>query len=297
VFILTDPARLENLSAAEIGALVVERLADNLLAEGLAGTRELVSNANLLQRLDDTVTGPVSTSLHGLLVTVLLGYSAELEGRLNEAQSLLRDQAAVTESASHPGLIPAAELAGLTVAEANERIIFQLAERAYLQGSSGVLAVTADPEQSARVEQVSWLLDSLSERAHRGWFRAAWLYGLGSLLLALLLAVFSYGWGRLLNPGIAITLAAGGGALLSRQLRDWQASLGSASLPPAGADESVLGQLTGLVRFVVAGLPRETFREVAQDYLLISAAGAGLILLSLLGWLFRALRPRRRSLL
>lgn len=296
VFVQADAARLETLSAAEIGGLVVDGVADTLLAEGLPAARELISNAALLQRLEDTAAGPVRSSLHGLLVTVLLGYSAELDGRLTEAQAVLRDQAAATPAQGGiPGLIPEAELAGLTVAQANERIIAQLAGRAWLSGSSGVLAVITDPAQVSRVQQVSWLLDALSEQAHRSWLRSAWLYGSAALVLAVLLAVFSSGWGRLLNPGIAITLAAGSGALLSRWLVAWQQSLGSASLPAAGAADGVLGQLSALLRFVMASLPQATLPAIARDYLLVTAFGAALIVISVLGWLFQVFRPRRRS--
>jgi hypothetical protein len=256
VFVRVDPAELESLTAAETGALVVDRLADSVLSDGLTATQELVSNANLLQRLTDTVSGPASTSLHGLIVTLLLGYTDELETRLDTAQAVLRNQGSAAREPSGPSsLLPASQLAGLSVAEANELIISQLAELAWRQGSSGVLAVSNDPAQAGRIGEISWLLDALSEQAHGNWVRSAWLYGLGAVLLALLLAVFSGGWGRLFNPGLAVLLAAGSGTLLSRWLLDWQQSLGQAGLPPEGG--GVLGQLAALTRQVAVNLPQE----------------------------------------
>lgn len=297
VFVLADPLELEQLSAAGIGELVVAGLADSLLTEGAAAAREMVSNANLLARLDEAIAGPIRTSLHGLLATVLLGHYPEIEERLAEAQAALRSADSAASVAAGPAATLGADLEGLSTAEANELVVTRLARHAQLEGSNGVLSVVSDPGQIQRTELVSGVLDALSAQANAVYRRSAWLYGSAAVIVALLLAFFSQGWGRLLNPGIAIVLAAGGGALLSRWFVSTQQELGRVRLPVSAAEEGAFGHVQSLLQFLLASAPAGALAGVARDWLLVTAIGAALIVLGVLGWLWQLLKPRRRSLL
>jgi hypothetical protein len=108
--------------------------------------------------------------------------------------------------------------------------------------------------------------------------------------------VFSRGLGRLVNPGLALMLAAGPGAVLFTWLNGLlESTVGilPASIRTTGAI-AFLGDLLG---YIGARLPIEVFDLLSRNHLIVLLVGAGLVALALLVRLGQLLRPRRRTLL
>jgi hypothetical protein len=123
VFVLVEPAALEPLTNRDIGVLVVRRLNEVLLTQGLPAAQALVGNANLLQRLNDTAQGAIREALGAFLATALITEEPAIARRLMQAR-----EAAAQGAASAPvDLLLGPELADLPPAEANALALLPLA--------------------------------------------------------------------------------------------------------------------------------------------------------------------------
>jgi hypothetical protein len=293
VFVTFPAAEVRSMSDRQLGAAIVGVLADDVMQGGLQGALGRITNDNLRARLTRGVDTLARAGLHELFTALLVGSEPEMEARLAEARAAL---AGVPEAqAGLSGLLPAAELAGLTSEQAEERVLDALAERAWRGGSELAAAQLTRPEQVERVRVAAPLIDLFSQQAHGRFVVWSWLTGFAVLLLLLLLVAFSRGLLRLVNPGITLLIGAGLGALLLWRL---DAVLPASAGLPAGAQaQGVIGTLGGLIAYAARGLPAEVIDVPLRNYVAAGGLGASLILLALVLWLLGGLRPRRRGYL
>ncbi len=291
VFVTFPVNQVQNMSDRQIGAAIVNQLAENVMEGGLPQALALLTNDNLRTRLTRGVDTVARARVHELFTTMLTGSEAELESRLAEAKAALAGSA--DESESLTSLLPASELAGLSPAQAEERVLEALADRAWRGGGALAAAQLTRPEQIERVSAAAPVIDMFSQGANRSYLLWSWLSGLAALLLLVLLVAASRGMLRLVNPGLALLIGAGLGALAFYRL---DAVLPAASGLPAGAGaQGVFAALGGLFSHAVRSLPAETLQVPLRNFLIVGGFGAALIVLALVLWLVGGMRPRRRS--
>jgi hypothetical protein len=291
VFVYESPNRLATMGLRAIGVSVVGQLSDTVMAEGLNSALALVTNANLQARLQDGAGVDARASIHQLLVAILAGRSDEMAARLAEANAVLAGEQ--TEDDTLAGLLPASQLAGLSPEQANEAVLDALAQRAYQGGGDLAAAQMTRPEQAARLRGVAPLIDGYSAAA-QGRYRT-WTVASGVLALVFLVLVvgFSRGLTRVSNPGIAIALGAAAGAILFEVARR---NLPVETTLPAGAQvQGVFAALAGLISYAATVLPNDMVSLGRTNHIAVLIFGGALVVLALVMWLLRGVRPRRRS--
>ncbi|HEX7002773.1 MAG TPA: hypothetical protein VF168_01120 [Trueperaceae bacterium] len=294
VFVRIPPAELRSLNERQIGERVVVELADILMASGLEAAREQVTNVNLTARLTESATGAARERLEELFGTMLVARHEEIGERLEQARAAIQAQVSGSDQPDL-GVVRSEELAGLTPESANALVIGRLAERAYEGGSEAVLAAIEESEQSERLASVAGLMDALSRQAHARYLRNTWLAGLLAILLLAALVTTSRGWGRLANPGLALIVAASGGALLSLRLAQITSSAGSSGLPTSIQAQGVFGYLLQLAGYAGASLPAGGVELMLRNHLALLVIGGALVVSSVLLRFMGGIRPRRRS--
>lgn len=291
VFVTFPVNQVQNMNARQVGTAIVAALTDNVLEGGLQQALALITNDNLRARLTSGVDTVARARLHELFSTMLTGSEAEVESRLAEAKAALAGDEAQDDSLA--GLLPASEIAGLSSEQAEERVLEALAERAWRGGGELAAAQLTRQEQVERVAAAAPVLDLFSSRAHGRYLTWSWLAGLAALLFAVLLIGFSRGMLRLVNPGVALLIGAGLGALALYRL---DAALPAAAGLPLGAGaQGVFAALGGLFAHGVRSLPPEVVQLPLRNYLFVGGFGAALVVLALVLWLLNGIRPRRRS--
>ncbi|HZJ09314.1 MAG TPA: hypothetical protein VFD39_06430 [Trueperaceae bacterium] len=293
VFVYESPTAVARMTAREIGVNVIGQLSDTVMAEGLDAALALVTNSNLRARLNAGVNSRARAEIHGLLVALLLGRSTEIAGRLDEAARVLAGDE--TESDALSGLLPASQLAGLSPEEADAAVLDALAERAYDGGSTLAAAQLTNPEQGERVRGVAPLIDAFTAQARTRYTTWLILTGVLAVLLLGLVIGFSRGLMRLSNAGIAIVLGAAAGAFLFDRARRLLPE--DAALPAGPLVQGVFSALSGTLAYIVTALPGDVVALALRNHLVLLLIGASLILLALVLWLLRGVRPRRRSFL
>lgn len=296
VFVRLPASELQGLNPRQIGERVVVELADVLLAQGIDEARALVSNPNLLQRLNDAAAGQASSSLEELYQALLLAWQGSIADRIERALTLEQARSEGSESLAS-AIVTGEELSGLSREEANQLVLRRLAERAHASGSGSVLEAIGETDQAERVAAASGFIDALSARAHGDYLRLTWILAVLALLLLVLLSLLSRGWGRMANPGLAFIVAAAGGALLSVRLSELVAAPGSGALPASLRSQGVFGHLVQLLGYVGANLPTDSLGLLVRNHLILLGLGVTLVVLSLLIRLIKRARPRRRSLI
>lgn len=293
VFVYTQPSKLATMTNRQIGEMVVSQLSADVLADGMAATRQKVVNTNLRARFDEALRGPVPSSLHQLFAAILLGRQDAIASRLAEAKAVLKGEERKT--ANLQGLLPASKLAGLSPQKADAVVLSALAERSYQQGASGILALMTRSDQRAKVQRIAPLLDAFSSAAHARYLAWTWLAGVLALLFLVVVMVTTSGLLRLVYAGIAVALGAAGGAWFF----DRAGSLGPGSATPqtALAQFGVLGGLGSGIRYVAGALPPDLWSLPLRNHLIVLIFGGALVLLAVVLWLLQRLRPRRRALL
>ena len=286
VFVLAEPTELEPLTNPDIGALVVRRLNEVLLAQGLPAAQALVGNANLLQRLNNAAQGEIRQALGAFLATTLIAEEPAITRRLTQAR-----EAAAQEVAAAPVLL-GPELADLPPAEANALVLMRVSEVIYHRGLTEALATITEPETRLRIGAALEPFSAFTASQHVRWLRLSWLLGALALLLAGLLVFFSSGFSRVINLGLALLMAAAPGALVFTALTQALAT-SAAPTPPSLRLEGALASLTALAQYLVLNIPDDAAAIAARNHLLVLIVGAGLVLLPLAAWLVN-LRPRRR---
>lgn len=289
VFVTFPPRELQGASNREIGNAVVAALVAQVMQGGLDQAAGLITNDNLRTRLVRGVDTRARAQLHELFAAILSGHMSEMAARLDEAKSVLAG--ASSDSGGIGGLLPASSLAGLTPEQADALVVRTLAERAYEGGGELAASQLTRVDQAQRVRNVAPLLDAFGSAAHGRYLAFTYLAGVIALLLAVSVVGFSRGLKRLVNPGLAILLGAAPGAYLLERMRLWVNP--EAALPAGAAVEGVPATLTGLVAYLVARLPREVITVPLRDHVALLLLGATLIVLALVVWLVRGVRPRR----
>lgn len=292
VFVTFPPRELQGATNREIGAAVVAALADEVTQGGLPQALAVVTNDNLRARLTRAVDTSFRAQAHELFSAVLAGYASTMTMRLAEASSVLAGAADV-EGGSLSGLLPASALAGLTAEQADARIIEALAERAYGAGGAAAAQQLTGAGQAQRVRRVAPLIDAFGSAAHRRYLVYTYLAGAVTLLLIAALVAFSRGFQRLVNPGIAIVIGAAPLAYALDRVRTWVTP--NAALPAGAGAEGVPATLTGLAAYALAALPPAAVSGPLRYHVVLLLVGAALVVLALLLWLLRGLRPRRRG--
>lgn len=292
LFVYADPAQLATMTSRQIGVMVVSKLAEEVLQKGRTATQDNVVNVNLRARFDAALQGPVPTSLHELYASLFLARSDVIASRLAEARAAVQGDKAQGDSLS--GLLPASELAGLSPAEADAKVLDALAQRSYEQGSSAILALLTRSDQRTKVAEAAPLLDAFSAAAHARYLLWTWLAGALTLVLLIVVVASSVGLRKLSNAGLAVAFGAAGGTWLFDRL----GSLAPAANPQAAlAQFGVLGGLASGFRYVTRALPSELWQLPLRVHLIVLGAGAALVLLAVVLALFGRFRPRRRNLL
>lgn len=292
VFVYTDPGPLARMSDRDIGVLVVTGLADSVLEVGSAATREKITNPNLLARYDEAIGSGIPLRLHEFYATLLLGRTDLLAARLDEAKAALAGKGGGKDDLS--GLLPSSQLAGLTPAQANVAVVDALASQSYDRGSKAVLSLMTRQDQASKMRTVAPLLDALGSAAHARYLTWTWLAGALALVFLLLLIAFSSGTARIANAGVVVAVAAVGGFFLFDRLAAWGTPQ---PVPAAMPQQGVLGGLAAWARYAAGMVPAETWALPRRYHLFVMAAGGVLVVLALVFWLLRGVRPRRRGLL
>ncbi|MEJ2667261.1 MAG: hypothetical protein P8Z81_09220 [Deinococcales bacterium] len=268
VFVYADPSSLATMTSRQIGEMVVAKLAADVLSDGMSATRQKVVNSNLRTRFDEALTSSVPQSLHAFYATLFLGYSDAIASRLSEAKAAIQGNQQKTESLQ--GLLPASQLAGLTPAQADVKVLDALASRSYQTGAASVVALMTRSDQKAKVSRVAPALDRFSAAAHRRYLAWTWIAGVLALIFLIVLLATSPGLIRLVYAGVAVAVSAAGGAWLFGRL----VGLGTASAPPqaAMAQFGTLGGLASTVRYVVHALPADTWALPWRVYVIVLRA-------------------------
>ncbi len=295
LLVRVDPELVAQQDAMGIGMLVLDGLAAEVIGRGVAGARELLANNTLLERFDSATGAPLGNSVHGLLSTLMLGNESAIQSRLDAAAASLAG-AQTPEPDAAAGLPGAAELEGLSAAEAERVILARLAQVVHAQGAAAVRPLLTDDSQLERLAGVTWLLDRLDDNAHRAYRTRVWLAGMVSLFLALVLFAASSGWGRVFNPGLCVLLAAGPGLLALLALRDTHARLQGSVRPLAFDLEGGLLHAWRSQEHVFSLIPVRSLDLLVQDVSILASAGALLVLIAVLGLVVQAVRPRRGRL-
>lgn len=291
VFVTFSVNQVQNMTDRQLGAAIVQELSQNVLEGGLPQALTLITNDNLRARLTRGVDTVARARLHELFSTMLLGSEAEMESRLAEAKAAVAGTE--EESGSLSSLLPAAELAGLTAAQAEERVLQALAQSAWRGGGELAAAQLTRPEQVQRVAAAAPVIDVFTSGARGRYLTWGWLTGLAALLFAVLLIGFSRGMLRLVNPGLALLIGAGLGALAFYRLDSVLPV--AAGLPLGAGAQGVFAALGGLLAHGVRSLPADIIQVPLRNYLVVGGFGAALVVLALLLWLLSGFRPRRRG--
>ncbi len=293
VFVYESPNRLASMSPRQIGVSVVSQLGDLVMEGGLPAARDVITNANLRTRLEQGVDSRARAEVHALLESLLLGRRGEIETRLAGAAQVLAGRAEAQDDLR--GLLPASQLAGLSESEANAAVMSALAQRAYQGGGALAAAQLTRQEQAERVRGVAPLIDAFSQDARARYTR--WTVGAGVLaaVLLVLLVGFSRGLWRLGNVGLALVFGAALGALVFNWLRG--AVPADAPLPVGAQAQGLFGALADGARHALAALPQAALDLAWRNHVVVLLLGASLLLLAVVFWLLRGVRPRRRSFL
>jgi len=286
LFVLVEPAELEPLTDRDIGVLVVRRLNELLLTQGLPAAQALVGNANLLQRLNDSAQGEIREALGAFLATALIAEEPAIARRLTQAR-----EAAAQAAAAAPVLLLGPELAGLPPAEANALVLQRVSEVIYHRGLTEALATITEPDARLRIGATLEPFSAFTAGQHGQWLRLSWSLGVLALLLGGLLVYFSSGFSRVINLGLALLLAAVPGTLLFAALEQALVTSAAPTLPRV---EGALASLTALARYLLLNIPDDVAAIAMRNHLVAVMIGAGLVLLPLAVWLVMTVRPRRR---
>jgi hypothetical protein len=293
IFEYVAPAQIRTMTDRQIGELVVSKLADGVLADGMEATRQKVVNSNLRARFDQALQQGVPASLHGFYAMLFLGHRDAIASRLAEAKAAIQGNQQKSESLA--GLLPASQLAGLSQQQANAAVLDALAKRSYEQGPGAIVSLMTRNDQKTKVQHVARLLTAFSAGAHRRYLAWTWLTGAVALLFLIVLLATTPGLQRLVYAGIAVALGAAGGSYAFSRMT----SLHEAAAAPqaALAQFGMLGGFLTTARYVAKALPPDVWTLPMRNYLIVLGFGGALVLLAVVLWLLQRLRPRRRSLL
>jgi len=295
VFVRLPVDAVQGAGARVVGQRVIAGLAALLAEGGVEAARAAMGNAQLAAALEATLAGPVWQAWRAALAAAWVSRDAVLAQRLTEAQAVLE----ATGSAPDPlaDAWAGVDLEGTTPEEARERTLAALAERAYLGGTDGLLAVLATPEARARVEAARPWIDGLSGDAQRRYTTWAWVTGVVALLLLVILALAQEGRSRVLAPGAVLLFAAGplAWAWWAWAARADAAAAAAEAVPASALVIGLPGAAQAWTAYLVAASAERVAAAVAWPPVVTAGAGALLVLLAVLAGLWSLVRPRSRG--
>ncbi|MBI2940401.1 MAG: hypothetical protein HYY04_08180 [Chloroflexi bacterium] len=180
-----------------------------------------------------------------------------------------------------PGLrvvVQERDIADLSPREARLYFFRQLAEPLYRGGPEELAALADDPAMRQQMAQGVGPLGLLTRQTHETLQGVLRFLGIASVVLAALLVLFSYRFGRLASPGCVLFVASLPGAALFTFLARGLGSSGAATAPPTGQDAG----MTGMIGYLAAGVLPPLLRIMSRNYLVAMALGLGLVAIAFL---------------
>ncbi|OGO13810.1 MAG: hypothetical protein A2Z66_10040 [Chloroflexi bacterium RBG_13_66_10] len=174
------------------------------------------------------------------------------------------------------------EIAGLSPREARLFLFRQLAQPLYEQGADGLMALAVDPETEQSMAQGIGPLSLFTLATHQAIQRVLGILAVVCAVLFIPLILFSYRFGRIGSPGLAIIAAACPGL----SLFGFFAFVFNP--PAASAAEPGMAELAGAL---VTNVLPSIARTAVPSYFYVAALGVLLVLAATLGTI--AARMRR----
>ena len=291
VFVRLPVNQVQGAGPALVGERVVAGLTGFLLDGGRPAAEAALANAQLSQALAAALDGSLPAAWRVALDAALRDRDAVLDERLTALRAVAADAAPTPDPR---GALPVpADLAGLPPEEARAATLAALGERSYESGPSALGAALADPLARARVDRADWTFEATSADAHGRYRRGSGGCGVVGVLLLAIAALAATGYARAWVPGLAIAAAGAPLWAFARAVLPTTAAADAA----APADVAVIGAPAGVAAWggwLAERLGAVVGEAVAFVPLVVAAAGAGLVvatvLIALIGWL----RPRRR---
>lgn len=186
-----------------------------------------------------------------------------------------------------PVVIREKDIVGLSPRQIRLYVFRQLAVPFYHKGVAGLTAEISDPVVRQSFAGGIGLLELFTLKTHQSLCRVL-LVLLGICLLLLIpLVFFSYRFGRLGSPGVALFVATLPGATISGLL--WMAVQHQETPAPPGE----AGGLTRLANYMLANVLPHVALIMVRNYLIALTLGLALMLLAILGGV--AVRLARKS--
>ncbi|MEX2502650.1 MAG: hypothetical protein WD336_09755 [Trueperaceae bacterium] len=295
LFQFFDADQLQGSTNRQVGEAAVMRLAEVTIREGAEEARASIANATLLAAYDAGL-GAAREALHDLVVATLTGREAQADDRLAEAREI---QAVAAEEASErpglAGLLPEAELAGLTPEQANERVVQALAERLWTEGPEPLASLLENDPRAQRAVAAGPVLAPFTRHGAARARGVVWASAVIAVVAWVAMAAFARGAGRWTRPGAAIVLGVAPFAVVawwaSARLEAWAA----AGWPAGVAAEGTFAQWAGLTRVVAASLPADAVEAAVRTTVIVGGIGVAAFAIGLLILAASAFRPRRRG--
>ena len=160
---------------------MVNELGLTLINEGLAATQQRISRATISSLLTQSVEEAIRPTLREVFETLFLAQSPVIEKRLNEAKTLIALLNAPPQEESEPkafrGVTAASALIGLSLEQANQKVIQDLTLSLYNNGADKTLAQMTQPEQIREVASISSLLNFFTGQRHAELLRYCYITG------------------------------------------------------------------------------------------------------------------------
>lgn len=183
-----------------------------------------------------------------------------------------------------PGMritLQADQIVGRAPREVRLAFFRKWAQPLYEQGATGLSALATDPQQKASILDNANLYDLMTLRSHVVLTRV--LLGLagGSVVLLVLLILFSHRFGRIGSPGFVLLAASLPGALFFTILTE---VVYPQSVPPGGTG------VAGMAGYLASNLIPNPAQTLSQTFLLFFVIGFGLIVVSALARIVAGIR-------
>ena len=192
-----------------------------------------------------------------------------------------------------PMVIREKDIVGMSPRQMRLFVWRQLAEPLYRGGVAGLAAQIRDPEMRKAVSEGIGVLGWMNAGTHRGLQRLLTMLQVACAILLVPLVVFSYRFGRLGSPGLALLVSSLPGALVSGLA---QSALSSHPVVAAPSEQS---GITGMLGYLAGSLLPAVVPVAWRTYSGALLAGLGLVALAVLGnllwWLLRGIRPRPKD--
>ncbi|MFC2065078.1 hypothetical protein ACFLXB_08285 [Chloroflexota bacterium] len=223
-----------------------------------------------------------------LLATTMASVFSYEGGGLDESGNVENMKEKIAESADGsyqpiPGLditVRMDDIEGKTPREARLWFFTQMAEPLYYDGQQGLIDKMTDPDMKDEVSGGVGPLALISAETHSKLKSGLLVFGVISLLLVVLLVIFSYRFGRFGSPGLVLFLAALPNLLLATVL---QRLISNPTTSPG--DEGIQTMVARYAQLAADVLP-DVIQKAITLYLIIMVVGIVLMVMGLIGSIF-----------